>query len=132
MIIRELTVTILVGWIHLLPASKNPFILALFLSISLSNYNTQSVSDFDSDSNSETLIPRLPNEIAELCLVHLPYPYHALARSVSSSWNRAITVGSSKPVESMPWLGVPAKTNSPQEDVNSAKSDVFDSDSPTG
>ncbi|KAF7830186.1 F-box protein AFR [Senna tora] len=33
----------------------------------------------------------MPNEIAELCLVHLPYPYHALARSVSSSWNRAIT-----------------------------------------
>ncbi|KAF7819591.1 2-methylene-furan-3-one reductase-like [Senna tora] len=74
----------------------------------------------------------LPNEIAELCLVHLSYPYHASACSVSSSWNRAITVGFSKPVESMPWLGVPAKTNSPQEDVNSAKSDVFDSDSPTG
>lgn len=37
------------------------------------------------------LIPGLPDEIAELCLLHVPYPYQALARSVSSSWNRAIT-----------------------------------------
>ncbi|KAF7839892.1 F-box protein AFR [Senna tora] len=99
------------------------------LRIAIPEIYNNSVSD--SNSNSETLIPGLPNEIAELCLVHLPYPYHALARSVLSSWNRAITMGSSKPVESMPWLGVHAKTNSPQEDVNSAKSDVFDSDSPT-
>ncbi|KAI4316216.1 hypothetical protein L6164_024215 [Bauhinia variegata] len=39
----------------------------------------------------EPLIPGLPNEIAELCLLHLPYPYQALVRSVSSSWNRVIT-----------------------------------------
>ncbi|KAJ9153454.1 hypothetical protein P3X46_026889 [Hevea brasiliensis] len=38
----------------------------------------------------ELLIPGLPDEISELCLLHLPYPYQALARSVSSSWNRAI------------------------------------------
>ncbi|TKY74634.1 F-box protein AFR [Spatholobus suberectus] len=39
----------------------------------------------------EQLIPGLPNEIAELCLLHVPYPYQALSRSVSSTWNRAIT-----------------------------------------
>ncbi|KDP33188.1 hypothetical protein JCGZ_12710 [Jatropha curcas] len=39
---------------------------------------------------SEPLIPGLPDEIGELCLLHLPYPYQALVRSVSSSWNRAI------------------------------------------
>ncbi|XP_050218809.1 F-box protein AFR [Mercurialis annua] len=41
--------------------------------------------------NSEALIPDLPDEVAELCLLHLPYPYHALLRSVSSSWNTAIS-----------------------------------------
>ncbi|XP_041019424.1 F-box protein AFR [Juglans microcarpa x Juglans regia] len=45
----------------------------------------------ESDKNSEPLIPGLPDEIAELCLLFLPYPYQALARSVSSSWKRAIT-----------------------------------------
>lgn len=40
---------------------------------------------------SEPLIPGLPDEISELCLLYLPYPYQALVRSVSSSWNRAIT-----------------------------------------
>ncbi|KAJ6295258.1 hypothetical protein OIU78_023302 [Salix suchowensis] len=39
----------------------------------------------------EPLIPGLPDEVAELCLLYLPYPHQALARSVSSSWNRAIT-----------------------------------------
>ncbi|MED6219334.1 hypothetical protein PIB30_034852 [Stylosanthes scabra] len=39
----------------------------------------------------EPLIPGLPNEIAELCFLHLPYPYQSIARSVSSSWNKAIT-----------------------------------------
>lgn len=37
------------------------------------------------------LIPGLPNDVAELCLLHVPYPYQALVRSVSSSWNKAIT-----------------------------------------
>ncbi|XP_028781245.1 F-box protein AFR [Neltuma alba] len=45
----------------------------------------------DKDFDSEDLIPGLPNEVARLCLLHLPYPYQALARSISSSWNRAIT-----------------------------------------
>ncbi|XP_045807349.1 F-box protein AFR [Trifolium pratense] len=39
----------------------------------------------------QELIPGLPNEIAEICLLHVPYPYQPLVRSVSSSWNRAIS-----------------------------------------
>lgn len=35
-------------------------------------------------------IPGLPDDIAELCLLRVPYPYQALMRSVSSSWNRVI------------------------------------------
>ncbi|KAL5699274.1 hypothetical protein ACHQM5_030202 [Ranunculus cassubicifolius] len=38
----------------------------------------------------QPLIPGLPDEVAENCLLHLPYPYQTLVRSVSSSWNRAI------------------------------------------
>ncbi|KAK9266058.1 hypothetical protein L1049_018467 [Liquidambar formosana] len=41
--------------------------------------------------NYEPLIPGLPDEIAELCLLYIPYPYQTLVRSVSSSWKRAIT-----------------------------------------
>ncbi|KAF8392919.1 hypothetical protein HHK36_021159 [Tetracentron sinense] len=55
---------------------------------------SSTVSDSDSQEekmNSEPLIPGLPDEIAEHCLLHLPYPYQSLVRSVSSSWNRAIT-----------------------------------------
>lgn len=37
------------------------------------------------------LIPGLPNEIAEHCLLHLPFPDAAVARSVSSAWKRAVT-----------------------------------------
>ncbi|KAG4392097.1 hypothetical protein AAZX31_04G073500 [Glycine max] len=43
------------------------------------------------EKEQEELIPGLPYEIAELCLLHVPYPYQALSRSVSSTWNRAIT-----------------------------------------
>ncbi|MQL84517.1 hypothetical protein Taro_017017 [Colocasia esculenta] len=37
------------------------------------------------------LIPGLPDEVAEYCLLRLPFPYSSLARSVSSSWKRAIS-----------------------------------------
>ncbi|CAJ1973814.1 unnamed protein product [Sphenostylis stenocarpa] len=46
---------------------------------------------FEGEKEQKDLIPGLPNEIAELCLLHVPYPYQALSRSVSSTWNRAIT-----------------------------------------
>ncbi|XP_039058485.1 F-box protein AFR-like [Hibiscus syriacus] len=39
----------------------------------------------------KALIPGLPDEIAELCLLHLPYPYQLLARSVCCFWNKIIT-----------------------------------------
>ncbi|WOK95027.1 hypothetical protein Cni_G03732 [Canna indica] len=39
----------------------------------------------------EPLIPGLPDEVAEQCLLHLPFPYQPLARSVSSAWNRALS-----------------------------------------
>ncbi|KAF9612866.1 hypothetical protein IFM89_004282 [Coptis chinensis] len=39
----------------------------------------------------EALIPGLPDEVAEHCLLYLPYPYQSLVRSVSSSWNKTIT-----------------------------------------
>ncbi|OIV96532.1 hypothetical protein TanjilG_07924 [Lupinus angustifolius] len=45
----------------------------------------------DDNNEREPLIPGLPDEVSELCLVHLPYPYHFLLRSVSSSWNSTIT-----------------------------------------
>ncbi|XP_057730007.1 F-box protein AFR-like [Arachis stenosperma] len=59
----------------------------------LENANTKIKSKNKNKNNiiEEPLIPGLPNEIAELCLLHLPYPYQSLARAVSSSWNRAIT-----------------------------------------
>ncbi|CAM0909029.1 unnamed protein product [Alopecurus aequalis] len=46
------------------------------------------------------LIPGLPEEVAEKCLLHLPFLYHRLFRTVSSNWNRfltADTAGATKP-----------------------------------
>ncbi|KMZ74576.1 F-box/kelch-repeat protein [Zostera marina] len=37
------------------------------------------------------LIPGLPHEIAEHCLLHVPFPHQSTVRSVSSAWNRAIS-----------------------------------------
>ncbi|OVA16322.1 F-box domain [Macleaya cordata] len=58
--------------------------------MSLKNSSMVENSD-ENQSNSKELIPGLPDEIAEHCLLHLPYPYQALVRSVSSSWNKAIS-----------------------------------------
>ncbi|XP_059460498.1 F-box protein AFR [Corylus avellana] len=44
----------------------------------------------ESGQNSEPLIPGLPDEIAELCLLYLPYPYQASVSLVSFSWKRTI------------------------------------------
>ncbi|CAN7095876.1 unnamed protein product [Brassica rapa subsp. narinosa] len=51
----------------------------------------QQEEEEETRTKTQPLIPGLPNEIAELCLLRLPYPYHALLRSVSSSWNTTIT-----------------------------------------
>lgn len=48
-------------------------------------------SESNNEKKFEPLIPGLPDDIAELCLLHIPYPYQTLVRSVSSSWNSAIT-----------------------------------------
>jgi hypothetical protein len=37
------------------------------------------------------MIPGLPEEVAEKCLLHLPFLYHRLFRTVSSTWNRFLT-----------------------------------------
>lgn len=42
------------------------------------------------------LIPGLPEEVAEKCLLHLPFLYHRLFRTVSSTWNRFLTVSPAK------------------------------------
>ncbi|KAK1293542.1 F-box protein AFR [Acorus calamus] len=44
-----------------------------------------------SEADHQPLIPGLPDEIAEQCLLRLPYPYHSLFRSVSSAWNRTLS-----------------------------------------
>ncbi|CAL5039746.1 unnamed protein product [Urochloa decumbens] len=43
------------------------------------------------------LIPGLPEEVAEKCLLHLPFLYHRLFRTVSSTWNRFLTDAPAKP-----------------------------------
>ncbi|KAK6912433.1 Kelch repeat type 1 [Dillenia turbinata] len=45
----------------------------------------------DDGNEYQPLIPGLPDEVAEICLLHLPYPYHVLVRSVSCSWNKLIS-----------------------------------------
>ncbi|KAK8505446.1 hypothetical protein V6N13_045883 [Hibiscus sabdariffa] len=58
--------------------------------MAVSKYSSNKYDD-ENPKKSEPLIPGLPDEIAELCLLHLPYPYQSLVRSVSCSWHRAIT-----------------------------------------
>ncbi|KAM0890129.1 hypothetical protein ACQ4PT_027257 [Festuca glaucescens] len=50
------------------------------------------------------LIPGLPEEVAEKCLLHLPFLYHRLFRTVSSNWNRFLTADTpgAKPTRSTP------------------------------
>ncbi|XVF89473.1 hypothetical protein PTKIN_Ptkin19aG0133100 [Pterospermum kingtungense] len=55
-----------------------------------SSSKQQENNDQDNHNKSEPLIPGLPDDVAELCLLYLPYPCQSLVRSVSSSWNRAI------------------------------------------
>ena len=50
-----------------------------------------SSEEISTRNDNNELIPGLPNDVAEFCLLHLPYPYQALVRSVSSSWNKALT-----------------------------------------
>lgn len=44
-----------------------------------------------SPTSSSDLIPGLPNEVAELCLLHLPFHHLPLARSVCATWHQTLT-----------------------------------------
>ncbi|KAK8550607.1 hypothetical protein V6N12_039308 [Hibiscus sabdariffa] len=69
-----------------------PSSLQIFMAVSESSSGKQQLDDDQEyQKKPEPLIPGLPDEIAELCLLHLPYPYQSLARSVCCSWNRIIT-----------------------------------------
>lgn len=59
--------------------------------MAIPNANSSAEESRESAKQAEPLIPGLPDDVAELCLLHLPYPYQALVRSVSVSWNSAIT-----------------------------------------
>ncbi|KAK1550062.1 hypothetical protein Q3G72_013022 [Acer saccharum] len=74
------------------PAAQNPLqrVSMSFKKMAIPKSSSSS-SNRDAEDKSQPLIPGLPEEISELCLLYLPYPYQALVRSVSSSWNRAIT-----------------------------------------
>ncbi|KAG6467089.1 F-box protein AFR-like [Zingiber officinale] len=48
-------------------------------------------SEAEAEAEEEQLIPGLPDDVAEHCLLHLPFPYQPLARSVSSAWNRTLS-----------------------------------------
>lgn len=58
----------------------------------MKNINKMVVVEGENEYNKEheELIPGLPDEIAEICLLRVPYPYQPLVRCVSSSWNKAI------------------------------------------
>ncbi|KAH7671761.1 F-box domain-containing protein [Dioscorea alata] len=63
-----------------------------------------------SDPSQDPIIPGLPDDIAEQCLLHLPFPYHALARSVSPAWSSAVSSAARRrslsPSSSLPYLSV--------------------------
>ncbi|XP_072962295.1 F-box protein AFR [Typha angustifolia] len=48
----------------------------------------------EEEEEEAAMIPGLPDEVAELCLLHLPFPYQTLARSVSAAWNRVLSSAS--------------------------------------
>ncbi|KAG8095065.1 hypothetical protein GUJ93_ZPchr0012g21142 [Zizania palustris] len=68
--------------------------------MSFSSFSKQQVLDVGDEVGEEImeLIPGLPEEVAEKCLLHLPFLYHRLFRTVSSTWNRFLTVSPSKPM----------------------------------
>ncbi|CAN6207072.1 unnamed protein product [Urochloa humidicola] len=68
--------------------------------MSFSSMSKQQVLDAGEGGAGEEvteLIPGLPEEVAEKCLLHLPFLYHRLFRTVSSTWNRFLTDAPAKP-----------------------------------
>jgi hypothetical protein len=68
--------------------------------MSFSSMSKQQVLDAGDGEGEEVmeLIPGLPEEVAEKCLLHLPFLYHRLFRTVSSTWNRFLTDALAKPL----------------------------------
>ncbi|CAD6338821.1 unnamed protein product [Miscanthus lutarioriparius] len=68
--------------------------------MSSSSMSKQQVLDAGDGAGEEVmeLIPGLPEEVAEKCLLHLPFLYHRLFRTVSSTWNRFLTDAPAKPL----------------------------------
>ncbi|XP_066375894.1 F-box protein AFR-like [Miscanthus floridulus] len=68
--------------------------------MSFSSMSKQQVLDAGDRAGEEVmeLIPGLPEEVAEKCLLHLPFLYHRLFRTVSSTWNRFLTDAPAKPL----------------------------------
>ena len=68
--------------------------------MSFSSMSKQQVLDAGEGAGEEVveLIPGLPEEVAEKCLLHLPFLYHRLFRTVSSTWNRFLTDAPAKPL----------------------------------
>ncbi|XP_062229444.1 F-box protein AFR-like [Phragmites australis] len=68
--------------------------------MSFSSMSKQQVLDAGEGAGEEVeeLIPGLPEEVAEKCLLHLPFLYHRLFRTVSSTWNRFLTDTPAKPL----------------------------------
>jgi hypothetical protein len=61
------------------------------------------------DDEAMELIPGLPEEVAEKCLLHLPFLYHLLFRTVFSNWNRFLTAdtsGAFKPSTPLPTVSL--------------------------
>ena len=68
--------------------------------MSFSSMSKQQVLDAGDGAGEEVmeLIPGLPEEVAEKCLLHLPFLYHRLFRTVSSTWNRFLTDAPANPL----------------------------------
>ena len=68
--------------------------------MSFSSMSKQQVLDAGEGAGEEVveLIPGLPEEVAEKCLLHLPFLYHRLFRTISSTWNPFLTDAPGKPL----------------------------------
>jgi hypothetical protein len=82
--------------------------------MSFSSMSKQQVLDAGDGEGEEVveLIPGLPEEVAEKCLLHLPFLYHRLFRTVSSTWNRFLTDSPAKPLLFTPAEGAGAGAGS--------------------
>ncbi|XP_062178712.1 F-box protein AFR-like [Phragmites australis] len=78
--------------------------------MSFSSMSKQQVLDAGEGAGEEVveMIPGLPEEVAEKCLLHLPFLYHRLFRTVSTTWNRFLSDTPAKPLLFPPAAGAGA------------------------